>query len=1470
MAEGSQEQEKDKVAPGRLTAGDHATKGKRAAPGRLTLTSEMEEGVPLPSPLRAKFEASLGRDLSAVRVHTGDAAHEQAAGVNARAYALGNDIYFAKGQYNPGTREGDHLIAHEVAHTQQQQGAMASLGKTTLAATTATTTPGDRAETNADSVALAMLRGKPAAVSAESAAIARKGANESIDVPTEAKDAGDAGGGGAGPAGADAKAGEGATEDLKVERVGAEEIEGTEPVGPPQRLEEGKQEIAAKLKEVPPDGGAEELKNGAPKVEGAGGGGGGGGGAGGGEQVQVSEEMKTQIAAAKADADEGAQVAKTEADAYKAEMTARADRFDAEQQALTIEQLKTMSAADKRSTLIEMGFPEKDVKKMKDAELDGIIEGKIATEQRKTRILGMSEEELAALSPDRKMQFLVDLGVDRGDLQKIGPQKTAAAFDDVIRQSKIPGQHKVKIKIKGGLFGKSWEVKVNVDAEGGATFDVQKKGGFFSKLWGWVKAALPIIAVLLAGVTGGASLIALAVYQTVTAIASGDWLGAIIGVAGALVGVGALQAITKSASGAANAFKNIAQVAGKVQKVAQSAKAAMVAAKAKSPGGLLAALATGASAFASIAEKAAQKFAETMTKWGERLEKWSNIVQGGEKVISGIKTGDPAAAVAGAFDAASAAVSKKDKDGKETSDKAKDLGKVSTIAGFASAGTRAAKGKPPDYAGIVESAMGIAGELKAGQAMDDAVKITSAAARLTRAIQKNDPGELAAAALGVAEAIQNAKYDAGHTGTDGKPAASAEEKEKIAKRYRTMGNVVKFATSALKAAAKEPRPDYIAALDAATGLIAELTDSKLVDRAATLTSKFDTWTKAVQSKNEAAIIAAGRAFGEAINEIRADVAKERAEAKKAAEANLAPGETVADEGPAEIPQIPISSGLPAGIGTPVELGGPPGSEQKEPVGTVTTTEGDARINLGPRDSTPGANYIVFKGDSLGRIALAFKVSLAVLRERNPQLVGDKIYEGQHLFVPGADVLLNPSVDVDTKITLPGQPSDGDADGKGEPPDPDKVPKEIEHIVEFIKSFAKASALESELATQMFETWEAWQKAEEKYRKAGQSNTAAYKSVVANLKAIKETTALVDLAYEEFNDLRTLYGEALDGARANTARLEKFKTAIGGISKAVSLPSAFMKAADLLPVIVYGIDDKGEHKNAIERAEAARNLISAVEKLQKDVSWAIKLANSVIGKAGQAAVKVGTKVAANRAIARVRSAVSQFGTEATEAIMKRVTPALETVGEWFGESAAGRAAEGIISAIGQFASKLAPAAGKKAAIEAAVKALSTRLVLVFEVAEFAGSAPVALAIEALKFELYDIPILYGVALKSFDAWLSTGVFGMPVAQLKEQVRSKPLGPKESAITTIEYFYEQMFANADSQTRRGWPDVAQHGLLARGRFYGAWAKSSDTLLAELKKYYLSEYESEAARLLQQIALEYIDSEFRRVFQGREPPP
>ncbi|HWA72776.1 MAG TPA: DUF4157 domain-containing protein [Polyangiaceae bacterium] len=77
-------------------------------------------GQPLPREARGELEEHFGADLGNVRVHTDSAAERGADLIAADAYTIGSDIYFAEGKYDPSSPDGRKLLAHEVAHTQQQ------------------------------------------------------------------------------------------------------------------------------------------------------------------------------------------------------------------------------------------------------------------------------------------------------------------------------------------------------------------------------------------------------------------------------------------------------------------------------------------------------------------------------------------------------------------------------------------------------------------------------------------------------------------------------------------------------------------------------------------------------------------------------------------------------------------------------------------------------------------------------------------------------------------------------------------------------------------------------------------------------------------------------------------------------------------------------------------------------------------------------------------------------------------------------------------------------------------------------------------------------------------------------------------------------------------------------------------------------------------------------------------------------
>lgn len=70
--------------------------------------------------LRRRMEGELQGDFRGVRVHDDAASAGLARSIGASAFTHGSDIYLAC-RHDPGTDQGRHLIAHELAHVAQQQ-----------------------------------------------------------------------------------------------------------------------------------------------------------------------------------------------------------------------------------------------------------------------------------------------------------------------------------------------------------------------------------------------------------------------------------------------------------------------------------------------------------------------------------------------------------------------------------------------------------------------------------------------------------------------------------------------------------------------------------------------------------------------------------------------------------------------------------------------------------------------------------------------------------------------------------------------------------------------------------------------------------------------------------------------------------------------------------------------------------------------------------------------------------------------------------------------------------------------------------------------------------------------------------------------------------------------------------------------------------------------------------------------------
>jgi hypothetical protein len=76
---------------------------------------------PLDVVQRNEYETIFDADFSGVLIHTGAYANQLARNAGALAVTIGNDIYFADGQYAPESEEGKNLLAHELTHVTQHQ-----------------------------------------------------------------------------------------------------------------------------------------------------------------------------------------------------------------------------------------------------------------------------------------------------------------------------------------------------------------------------------------------------------------------------------------------------------------------------------------------------------------------------------------------------------------------------------------------------------------------------------------------------------------------------------------------------------------------------------------------------------------------------------------------------------------------------------------------------------------------------------------------------------------------------------------------------------------------------------------------------------------------------------------------------------------------------------------------------------------------------------------------------------------------------------------------------------------------------------------------------------------------------------------------------------------------------------------------------------------------------------------------------
>jgi|GEM_PF-3866346 len=101
---------KGAIAEGGEVSSEFEGEVQRAKTGGKSLAKEVQ----------AKMGQAMGADFSDVRVHENAQSQQLNESIQAKAFTTGQDIFFKQGNYNPESRGGQELLAHELTHVMQQ------------------------------------------------------------------------------------------------------------------------------------------------------------------------------------------------------------------------------------------------------------------------------------------------------------------------------------------------------------------------------------------------------------------------------------------------------------------------------------------------------------------------------------------------------------------------------------------------------------------------------------------------------------------------------------------------------------------------------------------------------------------------------------------------------------------------------------------------------------------------------------------------------------------------------------------------------------------------------------------------------------------------------------------------------------------------------------------------------------------------------------------------------------------------------------------------------------------------------------------------------------------------------------------------------------------------------------------------------------------------------------------------------
>jgi Domain of unknown function (DUF4157) len=116
----SMEDEEELQAKSLVQRRENLNGGEASTDLESSIQSARGSGQSLDPKLQEKMSQAMGADFSGVKVHTDSQSDQLNQSIQAKAFTTGQDVFFRQGAYEPSSRGGQELIAHELTHVVQQ------------------------------------------------------------------------------------------------------------------------------------------------------------------------------------------------------------------------------------------------------------------------------------------------------------------------------------------------------------------------------------------------------------------------------------------------------------------------------------------------------------------------------------------------------------------------------------------------------------------------------------------------------------------------------------------------------------------------------------------------------------------------------------------------------------------------------------------------------------------------------------------------------------------------------------------------------------------------------------------------------------------------------------------------------------------------------------------------------------------------------------------------------------------------------------------------------------------------------------------------------------------------------------------------------------------------------------------------------------------------------------------------------